>query len=384
MESSVSFQPFSWCYRQPVVVDFGIGCVNKLPEVIRSLGASRAVVVTSPSFVRRGVVQTLSALCVDLIKAVYSNVSPNPDVSEVDACCALFREAKADVVIALGGGSVMDAAKAASAFVTADLPASAYLRGAALPEAHLPVIAIPTTAGTGSEVTRVSVLSDHANILKAPLASDVFYPVHALVDSSLTLSVGRHLTASTGFDVLCHATEAYWNRRHQPVCDALAVHAARLVLDNLQEACDHPDNVGARDRMMEASVVAGLAFSIPGTTSAHACSYALTRLLGIAHGEACALTIDRFIRINAAAGDSRVERFARFLGYADGEALADAYATLRAQTGLLCDLSGYHLTPTQVSALAVASQHPNLANNPVTVTPEMLQRLYEELSKGAS
>lgn len=379
MEASESFQPLSWGYRQPVKIDFGVGCINKLGEVLCGLGASRVVLITSPSFVRRGVVHTLREQCPDLIKAVYSEITPNPDVHEVDACSALLREVQADAVVALGGGSVMDAAKAASAFATADQPALAYLRGTAIPATHLPVVAIPTTAGTGSEVTRVSVLSDHEHDIKAPLASDAFYPVHALVDSSLTMSVGHHLTASTGFDVLCHATEAYWNRRHQPVCDALAVHAARLVLESLQTACEHPDNVAARDHMMEASVVAGLGFSIPGTTSAHACSYALTRLLGIAHGEACALTIDRFVRINAAGGDPRVERFARLLGYADAGALADAYAALRQRVGLLCDLSSFNLTDEQVGALAQASQHPNLANNPVDITPEMLHKLYEAL-----
>lgn len=368
----------SWNYSQPVRIVFGAGKISTLSAEVRAFGGHRGVLVTSPSFLKRGLASRIQAESGGLIVAVYAEVSPNPDVREVDRCCEVMREARADFVVALGGGSVMDCAKAAATFALGDLPARAYLtHEATIPAAHLPLIAVPTTAGTGSEITCVSVLSDHAEGIKAPLNSDGFYPTLALVDSELTYSVPPHLTACTGFDVLCHATEAYWSIHHQPICDALAVHAARLVLTYLATAYAEPTNALARDKMAEASVIAGLSFTQPKTTSSHACSYALTRLLDIPHGEACALTIDYFLRLNAAHGCERVQDFAHLLGYADADALAAAYTSLKRQTGIRCDLHDYHLTDERINDLVTGSQHPNLLNNPVEITPSMLRTMYE-------
>lgn len=369
-----------WNYAQPVRISFGAGKIKTLAQEVRRFGGSRGLLVTSPSFERRGMAQKIVEDCGGLIADVFSRISPNPDVKECDACVEALRSLRADFVVALGGGSVLDCAKAAATFALTGEPSRKYLCGELpVPEAHLPLIAVPTTAGTGSEITCVAVLSDHERGVKAPLNSDGFYPALALVDSELTHSVPPHLTACTGFDVLCHATEAYWSLHHQPVCDALAVHAARLVLENLKVAYDNPTDALARDRMAEASVIAGLAFTQPKTTSSHACSYALTRILDIPHGEACALTIDYFMRLNAREGCGRVHSFARLLGYADAYALADAYATLKRETGVKSDLRAYRLTNAQVEALVEGSQHPNLRNNPVEITPQMLRAMYQSM-----
>ena len=369
-----------WNYAQPVRIRFGNGIRKTLAEEIASLGGRRGLLVTSPSFVRRGVARELCDASGGTLRHVYSEVSANPDVTECDACVRLLKEHSCDFVVALGGGSVMDCAKAAATFCLTRHPAGHFLDAAAqIPPAHLPVIAMPTTAGTGSEVTCVAVLSDHTRGIKAPLASDGFYPAVAIVDPGLTYSLPPYITACTGFDALCHSIEAYWSRRHQPVCDALAVHAARLVLDNLADACARPDDTAARERMAEASLIAGLAFALPKTSSAHACSYPLTNMLGIPHGEACALTITHFLRLNAARGSDRPALLAKALGYADTNALADAIDALRTRTGLKSDLKSYRLTDTQVDALVQASRHPNLLNNPVDITDADLRALYTAL-----
>lgn len=369
-----------WNYAQPVRISFGAGKIKTLAQEVKQFGGRRGVLVTSPSFVRRGMAQQIVTDSDGLLVDVYSQISPNPDVKECDACVEALQRAHADFVVALGGGSVLDCAKAVATFALSGEPSSRYLCGELpIPSAHLPLIAVPTTAGTGSEITCVAVLSDHERGVKAPLNSDGFYPALALVDSELTHSVPPHLTACTGFDVLCHATEAYWSLHHQPICDALAVHAARLVLENLQKAYDSPNDALARDRMAEASVIAGLAFTQPKTTSSHACSYALTRILDIPHGEACALTIDYFMRLNAQEGCERIHDFAHLLGYADAYALADAYAALKRATGVKSDLKAYHLTDEIVEALVEGSQHPNLRNNPIEITPQMLRTMYESM-----
>lgn len=370
----------NWTYKQPVRIRFGNGIISCLPEEIKALGGKNGVLITSASFVRRGMAEAICTASGGTLKHVYGKVSANPDVAECNECAQLMRDNSCDFVVALGGGSVMDCAKAAASICLTDEPIENYLAtGKPMPLAHLPLIAVPTTAGTGSEITCVSVLSDHKRGIKSPINSDGFYPTLAIVDPELTYSVPAYLTACTGFDVLCHAIEAYWSRYHQPICDTLAVHAAHLVLTNLQKAYDEPNNVEARENMAEASVIAGLAFTLPKTTSAHACSYPLTNLLGIPHGEACALTIDYFLRFNDEHGCSRIHSLATALGFPDVASLADAIGQLKRSTGLRCDLKDMHLGKDQFEAVVQGSKHPNLLNNPVEVTENDLRVMYNSL-----
>ncbi len=369
-----------WEYILPGTIHFGAGRIRELGDEIRALGKSNGILVTSPSFVRRGVTDQVIAASGGLIKTVYSSVAPNPDVTECQACVDLIRANGCDFAVALGGGSVMDCAKAAACMCMADLPVTDYMEDASLlPAEHLPLIAVPTTAGTASEVTSVSVLSDHAKGVKKPLASPAFYPKLAIIDPELTYSVPAPITASTGLDVLCHSIEAYWSRRHQPICDALALYALRLVFANLRTVCAEPDNAAAREHMAEASVIAGLAFAIPRTNSSHACSYPLTNQLGIPHGEACALTVDHFLRINAAQDDGRLAELARQLGFGDAYALADAITKLKRDIGMRSDLKDFRLDDEKFEALVRASMHPNLANNPVEITEQMLRDMYQSM-----
>ena len=370
-----------WNYMQPVNIRFGSGGVRSLADEMEKLGGQRGILITSPSFVRRGVAEGIRRDSCGRICAVYSQVSPNPDVRECQACVELILAKNCDFVVALGGGSVMDCAKAAAVICKGENSAAACLDDPSLlPGAGLPVIAVPTTAGTGSEVTCVSVLSDHARGLKKPLASDALYPALALVDPELTRTVPPHITACTGMDVFCHAIEAYWNRRHQPICDALAVHALRLVLSNLRAAWDDGSNIAAREAMAEASVIAGLAFNLPKTNCSHVCSYPLTNLLNIPHGEACALTIDHFLRINARADeDGRLQALASLLGFESALALADEITDLKRHIGMMADLKSFEISDATCEQLVQASMHPNLKNNPVEITEDMLREMYASL-----
>lgn len=370
-----------WNYMQPVTIHFGNGRIRELGGEIEKLGGSRGILITSPSFVKRGMVDQISKDGGGRIAVVYSSVSPNPDVTECQTCVDMIRAHNCDFVVAVGGGSVLDCAKAAAVMCTAEYPVRAYMQDASLmPQTRIPLIAVPTTAGTGSEITCVSVLSDHELGVKKPLVSDAFYPALALVDPELTYSVPRHITACTGMDVFCHSVEAYWNRNHQPVCDALAVHALRLVLENLRTAYDEPDNALAREKMAEASVVAGLAFNLPKTNCSHVCSYPLTNLLGIPHGEACALTIDHFMRINAAGDtDGRILQLAKMLGFENAFELADAVAELKAYIGVMPDLKQFAIDDEMLEKLVQISMHPNMRNNPVDITEDMLREMYQKL-----
>ena len=161
---------------------------------------------------------------------------------------------------------------------------SYHSEGAKLDGRHLPLIAIPTTAGTGSEVTPISVLDDPEKGIKAPLAHNNFFPKVALVDPELTLTLPRFVTACTGLDALAHAIEGYWSRNHQPICDVLALEAAKLVPEALSIVLEDGSNIGAREAMCRAALLAGMAFQIPKNAAVHACSFPISSRYHQPHG----------------------------------------------------------------------------------------------------
>lgn len=369
-----------WEYLQPVTIRFGEGVVGELKQVAGELGCHRGLLVSDPFFMKSGLAEKIVGSSEGALIGIYSEVSPNPEVAEVDACAQKIREEKADFLVALGGGSALDCAKAAGSICfTEDTIRKYHGTGEAMPQKHLPLIAIPTTAGTGSEVTCVAVLSDKELGKKGPIVSNGFYPAVALIDPELTYTLPPYMTASCGIDVLCHAVEGFWSNGHQPICDALALHASKIVFQYLKTAYHEPENKEARAKMAEASVIAGLAFTLPKTTSSHACSFPLTNLLHIPHGEACGLTLDYFARINADAQDGRIHAFAKELGFKDMYDMADAIHQLKVDLGLRIDLKEYNLTDEQVADLVRISRHPNLYNNPVEITDEMLDKMYQSM-----
>lgn len=369
-----------WDYLQPVKIKFGTGRVSEIKALAKSLGCINGLLVSDPFFATNGLVGHIMAQSEGALTEVFSNVSPNPDVEQVDCCASVIKEKKIGFVVALGGGSAMDLAKAAASICKTEDSIRAYHgTGVAMPQEHLPLIAVPTTAGTGSEVTCVSVLTDHKNGKKSPIVSDGFFPNYAIIDPELTYSMPPRVTAGTGIDVLAHALEGFWSKGHQPICDAYAFHAADLVFKYLYRAYENPTDKEAREKMCEASLIAGLAFTLPKTTASHACSFPLTNIYHIPHGEACGLTLDYFARVNAKIEESRLDRLAVKLGFKDTNDMADAIYELKARMGLRNDLRDLNLIDEQVAELVRISRHPNLYNNPVEITDEMLNEMYQSM-----
>ena len=372
----------SWIYSQSTKIIFETGAMKRIAEILDENRLKNGVLVADPFFAKSGLADRIVENAQGKLIAVFSEVEPNPTVFNVNACADLLRDVEAEFVLALGGGSSMDCAKAAATLCT--LPAGANIRtyhgtGVALPETHLPLICVPTTAGTGSEVTGVAVLSDPELGKKAPIGCPNFYASYALIDPELTISVPAKVTAATGLDVLCHAIEGYWSTGHQPICDACAVHALHLVFDYLPRVVADGTDIEAREKMCEASVIAGLAFNLPKTTSSHACSFPLTTMFHIPHGEACALTIDYFARVNKDAQGGRVQTLAHYLGFRDVDEMADRIAEMKREFGLRTDLKDFRMDDETFEKLIAASHHPNMLNNPVEITDEILRDLYGKM-----
>ncbi len=272
----------NWEFNLPVKLVFGNGKRHNLNEYIDEIGGKCGVLVCGKSFTKNGVADEFVKNANGRLKAVFSDIRPNPTTDNVDACVQLIREIGADFAIALGGGSPMDCCKAACAIAKGnDVIRSYHSEGKpVLADEAIPMLAFSTTSGTASEVTSISVLTDVEKNLKNPMNDPAMYPKIAVIDPELTLSVPKQVTASTGLDVLSHAVESYWSTLNQPVCTACSIYSARLVFEWLEKAYNEPDNLEAREKMAEASIVAGVAFSHPRTTGSHACSFPLTNIYG--------------------------------------------------------------------------------------------------------
>ena len=287
-----------WTFKLPTAVTFGDGCVRQLPQIAAARGA-RPLLVADRDFARLPTFARVQEVLPGV--PVFSDVTPDPTVASVDALAARLRAERHDVVIVVGGGSAMDCAKAAACLAAGTLPSirAVHSEGVPLGLARLPLIAVPTTAGTGSEVTPFAVLSDSEKQVKGPIAGDALYPVHAVVDPELTHSLPLKVTVVTGLDALSHAIEGYWSRNHQPICDVMAIEAARLICANLKRAAQQPGDAETRAAMSYAATLAGAAFQLPKNAMVHACSFPLSARYHLAHGTACAFTLEEAIRFNA-------------------------------------------------------------------------------------
>lgn len=373
-----------WEFNLPVKLIFGNGKRKELKKYIEEIGGTRGVLVCSRSFAKNGLADEFVELSGGLLKAVFSDVRPNPTTDNVDDCVKLMREQKADFAVALGGGSPMDCCKAACAIAKGGDSIRAYHSGgkAVNGAEAIPMIAFTATSGTASEVTNISVLTDTALNLKNPMNDPAMYPKIAVADPELTLSVPPQVTASTGLDVLAHAIESYWATIHQPVCTACSVYSARLVFEWLERAYNNPQDLQAREKMAEASIVAGVAFSHPRTTGSHACSFPLTNIYGVPHGEACAFTLDYFIKFNAqyADGDGRITALARDCGFASPNEMADEITAMKKRMGMRCTLSEIGCTSDeQIRELTEKSMSMLMTRNPIALTEENIYEMYLKL-----
>lgn len=285
-----------WAYSNPVRIEFGVGATGRLGSLI---GKRRWALVTYDLPIFKEISARIAAEAGAPV-ATIDNIVTNPDVKDLARSCALFVGAgpKPEVIVALGGGSIIDAAKVIAASqgdfsrVLASLKGGPALDGATF----TPIIAVPSTAGTGSEVTSWATVWDEAAGNKYSLAHRALYPEVALVDPAITVNAPRGLTLATGLDALSHALESVWNVNANPVSAEFAVTAAREILDVLPKLMVDLGNVELRSRQAKAALMAGLAFSNTKTALAHNISYDITLQAGTIHGIACSFSLPTVMR----------------------------------------------------------------------------------------
>jgi alcohol dehydrogenase class IV len=319
----------------PRVMLVGGGTVAEVASLLDRLGLARPLLVTDPFMVSSGLVR----LCLDplaaagIVCAVFSDTVADPTDTVVRAGVAAMVEQKFDCLIGFGGGSSIDTAKAMALLALGEAPMRAYKVPASPDRAALPVIAIPTTAGTGSEVSRGTVITDTERGEKMLIMGLGCLPLAAIVDYEMTFSLPPRITADTGVDSLTHALEAYVSRRANPVSDAWALSAMALIGANLRTAYREPRNAAAREAMMLGAMLGGLAFSNASVALVHGMSRPIGAHFHVPHGLSNAMLLPAVTRFSVAAAASRYAAAARRIGMADAADSDDA-ASARLTDGL--------------------------------------------------
>ncbi len=289
-----------WQHQNPVMIHGGYNALAQLPELLPEKGA--VLLVTTAGFTRRGTTQRLIDRLDGFDVKVYDQVTPNPELDALESAMAQFKREDISAIVAIGGGSVLDAAKVLSVTLPSDLstPLVSILRDGLKHtwEKNLPLIAIPTTSGTGAEVTPFATVWDNTTHSKHSVMGDKVYPAIALLSPELTISLPYKETLYTGLDAISHALESLWNKNKTPVSEAYSLQALSLALQALPIALQEPEHIDSRARMQQASVLAGLAISQTRTAIAHSVSYPLTSYFNVPHGLACSFTLPKLIELH--------------------------------------------------------------------------------------
>ncbi|HNY66671.1 MAG TPA: iron-containing alcohol dehydrogenase [Deltaproteobacteria bacterium] len=294
----------------------GPGASKTIGEEVKARGIKRVLIVTDKGVIAAGLLKTIEAsLKASGIKyGIFDAVEPDPRYEIVADCAQMAQEQKVQMLIGVGGGSPMDITKVTSVMLTNKPPVLQYVGIGLIPKPGLPTILIPTTAGTGSEVTPIAILSDEGDKLKKGIVSPYLYPVLGILDPELTLGLPPQVTAATGMDALIHAIEAYTSINATVITDMYCEKAIELLYGNIRTAFAKGDNLAARTAMMEGALLAGIAFANAGVTAVHAFAYPIGAEFHIPHGVANTLMLPHVIRYNVLGNLDKFAKLSRPFG----------------------------------------------------------------------
>lgn len=287
-------------FRTTPRIVMGPGAIKKLGEEAQNLKAKKVLFVTDKGVIKAGLIKSAQkALEENKIKyAVFDAVEPDPRYEIVSNCVEMIKREDPGLVIGFGGGSPMDIAKVAAIMATNQGPIDKYFGVDLVSTPGLQTLMVPTTAGTGSEVTPIAILSDEGEKLKKGIVSPYLFPTVALLDPELTLGLPSHITASTGMDALIHAIEAFTSVNATGISDIFAFRALEMLYENIRIVCTDGKNLTARSFMLEGSLLAGIAFANAGVTAVHAFAYPIGAEFHIPHGVANTLMLPHVMRFN--------------------------------------------------------------------------------------
>ncbi|RJX35386.1 MAG: iron-containing alcohol dehydrogenase [Desulfarculus sp.] len=356
-------------FRTTPRIVMGPGAVAAVGQEAKALGAGPVLIVTDPGIIAAGLLGPVEASlkAAGLGFRVFDGVEADPRFEVVEACRAFAAQQMPAVVLGLGGGSALDIAKTVAVMLTNPGCIGDYCGIDLVPASGVPALLLPTTAGTGSEVTPIAILSDEAEKLKKGVVSPHLFPRTALLDPELTLGLPPAVTAATGMDALIHAIEAYTSVNATDLSDLLAARAMELIGANLRTAFARGQDLAARAAMLEGSLLAGISFANAGVTAVHAFAYPIGAEYHIPHGVANTLMLAPVMRFNLLGALERFADIAELLGQpTEGLALREAAEEAVEAVLLLAEDLG---VPTRLSRFGVREEHiPGLAAGVMKVT----------------
>lgn len=377
---------FNFSFYSAGEIIFAPGSISRIGACAKRFGGRVLFITRGKNFQECGHVAHVSGLLKQEAMIVYHINLPDaePQVDDVDTAAAKAREFKADVIIGLGGGSAMDTAKAVAGLAVNPGSVRDYLEGVgkgfSLTNKPLPVIAVPTTAGTGAEVTKNAVIAQ-AGVFKKSMRHPDLIPRVALLDPELTVTVPPRVTADSGMDALTQLVEAYVSKKAQPIPQALCLYGIELAGKYLVRVVTDGNDLEARSGMLLASLLSGLALANSGLGAAHGIAAALGALKNISHGRACAMLLPHVMRFNMTAGVAGYEKIARVWGIntPGGSGITDKVEDMLNQVGIPKSFSPHEVCDADITALVNASRGSSMSGNPVELSDDQIAGILKNL-----
>ncbi|MFQ6066436.1 MAG: iron-containing alcohol dehydrogenase family protein [bacterium] len=361
----------------PTRIIFGRGAVKGLGKEVSSLGKSALLVTGRSSMRKTGILDRVlgvmkrEGISVDL----FDRVEHDPCLATVNQGIRIAHEKKSDVVVALGGGSAIDAGKAIASLVRQSGTIWEYHAGKPIEREGLPFVAVPTTAGTGAEVTNNSVLTDKKVLIKKSIRSPYMIAKVALVDPELTLSLSSRVTAYTGMDAFTQALESFVSRSSNPIADALALQAIEVIFQNLPQAVANGKDVKVREKMALGSLLSAMAFSNSGLGAVHGLAHPIGARFGVPHGLACAILLPHVIGFNLRSRAQKFTQIAKKIGVDRAEDLPYGIKRFLERIGLPLSFKDYGITEDHFSSIIANSRSSSMSKNPRKVSDEDLREI---------
>jgi alcohol dehydrogenase len=380
----ITMLDFTFSIPQNIV--FGKGSLLKLPSLLEKIASGKVLIISDRGLEKIGVVKKLMDILDNngVKYETFLDIEANPSVETVNAATEVFKKSGAECIIALGGGSPMDVAKAVGVLAIHGGEITQYEGAHLVPGKIAPIVAIPTTAGTGSEVTAFSVITDRARNYKLTVFSYELIPSHVLLDPELIMTLPPMIAASTGIDALVHAIEAYLSLAASPFSDSMAEKAMELIGKNIRRFVANSNNEEAASSMMLASTFAGIAFAWARLGNVHAMAHPLGGYFDVPHGVANAILLPTVLEYNALADHGRYEKIYDFIKQSKEKALCfvpqmlvDEIKNLTDALGIPKSLSAVGVKEDLIPKMAAdAMKSGNIAVNPRRSTMIDIERLY--------
>lgn len=370
-------------YFLPVNIEFGSGKVAKAGELTKPYG-KKALIVTGHSSAKKSglydkVKDSLKAEGIDSV--LFDKVAQNPLTTTAAEGAAFAKENGCDVVVAIGGGSIMDCAKAIAFLAVNDGDVSDYIFGKKASDTALPIILIPTTCGTGSEGNGFAVLTNPDNGDKKSLRCNAIVAKVSIVDPECMMAMPKHVLASVGFDALCHNMEAYTSKIAQPFTDALSLYAVDLIAHNLVDVYKGTGSKESWEKITLASTIGGMVINTAGVTLAHGMEHPASGLKDIVHGKGLAALTPTIIEASYQGAPEKFARLAKLFGGEKAEDLAGKVRELLEDIELTCTLSDLGIEEKDIPWMTencMKVSAPSIANNPVVFSQEEIAEIYKK------